>query len=372
MKIALITPAHPYSERPCGIGRYLRDYIDELVKVATVSLISVEPGPEIAGCDQHLLKKSHLPSPLLPIIYSFQISKILKKFKPDLVEYPNYGGLGCMDRGPWTKAVRLSTPVREGSPRNGILPKVALPIHNLWEKLTVSNADLWISNSDANLIKCKSLYKVERESKIIPHGIVPNSYNCHRKSNDLIFTGRFESRKGLKLLLKAWEGTSKKHEVESCLHIVGSDTSGKSGSYLKDCVQAVSIPAERIKIHGELSEKKLHHLRLQCSITVIPSRYESFGMVCLEGFAYNHIVLASNVGGLAEIITDGENGILVDPECVNSWVDAFEQAIFNQQLKDTLALAGNKSLMEQFSVEAMARKSVRAYKKAIEVKQSES
>jgi glycogen synthase len=71
--------------------------------------------------------------------------------------------------------------------------------------------------------------------------------------------------------------------------------------------------AERIHFTGWLSSDELAHWYVRADILVVPSRYEPFGMVVLEGMLYGLPIVAANVGGPAEILRDHETALLVPP-----------------------------------------------------------
>ncbi len=369
MKITIVSPEHPLSPLHGGIGRYLRDYIPELAKYHDVLMISIEDGEEMNGVKQVIIPKSNLPSPLKPFALSKAINKVLKNFQPDCVEYANWLGLGCCDKGSWAKIVRLSTPVIHGTLKPGLLPKIARPFHHHWELHTVKNADIWISNTHQNLATCETVYKIKKDNFIINHGLNLPINKIEPTNKDILFVGRFESRKGVDILLEAWEIVCKDSSYdERKLHLVGRDMPGASGSYLQDCLQKFSPPEKSYIVHGGIDESDLMKLRKECLIALIPSRYESFGMVALEAFASGHAVISSRTGGLTEIVTDENNGLLFENENSQDLADTILKLIKNRNLTIKLAEHGQLSLIENFSMKTMVEKSIKAYEYAINLK----
>ncbi len=122
----------------------------------------------------------------------------------------------------------------------------------------------------------------------------------------LIFVGRPEERKGLPVLLRAFEALIE-HE-DARLTVIGADP-GEVGRYVDD-PQA----KERIEALGRVGEdelwRRLHAADLLCAPSLAG---ESFGMVLTEAFAAGTPVLASNIAGYADVVSEQDDGILVPP-----------------------------------------------------------
>ena len=365
LKIALVTPEHPNSPRHGGIARYLRDYAPALAAAADVVLVSTEAGEELAGVPQHIVSAGCLPSPLAPPGRSRRIQDVLRRLNPDIVEYPNWGALGCCDRGHWTTVTRISTPVRRGSLRPGLMPRLARPLHHFWESQAIRRTDFAISHTNAHILTCEAVYGQLPPVKTIALGVNLPPVEPLPGARGVLFVGRFEARKGLDVLIEAWRSLSAAQKAGLTLHLVGRDTPGRSGSYLRDCLRDDPPEALAVKVHHSLNEAELARLRQSCHIAVVPSRYESFGMVVLEAFAFGHAVIASAAGGLPEVVRDGEDGLLVAPEDVAALARALARLGQDEALAAKLATAGRQALATRFSVARMVEASLAAYEVAV-------
>ncbi len=366
MKIAIVTPEHPNSLMQGGIARYLRDYLPCLAQECKVVLVSFEDGEAIEGVEQIIVSPSFLPSPFAPTHNSRRVVKTIRGCKVDLVEYTNWCGLGCADTGPWARVVRLSTPVVNGSLRSGILPKIARPLHHHWERSTVSKAHLWISHSSNNLQKCREVYGHHPPSEVIPLGVDILRHQPPYGREDILFVGRLEQRKGVDTLLHAWKlvVASPNYKGEK-LHLVGRDMPGIGGSYLQECLDGSGCPKNNLIVHGQLSQEALALLREKCIISVVPSRYESFGMVALEAFGAGHAVIASRTGGLQEVVEGGKSGLVFTPGDVGALAEAILLLLRNNNLRATLVHGGQDALQNRFSIKQMVSESLRAYDKVL-------
>jgi starch synthase len=130
------------------------------------------------------------------------------------------------------------------------------------------------------------------------------------------------------------------------------------------------VSAERgnlIWIDHFISREDLIHLHSHATVFVCPSIYEPFGLVILEAMACETPVVASRVGGIPEIVVEGETGYLVDLDPAD--VDGFTTALAGRLLElladPTLAAkmgqAGRERVVQHFGWPAIAAHTVRLY-----------
>jgi len=97
----------------------------------------------------------------------------------------------------------------------------------------------------------------------------------------------------------------------------------------------------------------------------VPSRLESFGQVVVESMLIGTPVIVSNVGGLPEIVEDGESGIIVPPDDVDALAEAMRSVLSDPGFADRLSKAGRQRATAMFSSEAMAEIMMGIYREAI-------
>ena len=121
-----------------------------------------------------------------------------------------------------------------------------------------------------------------------------------------LYLGQVEDHKGVELLVDAFKGLATNQNVQ--LHIVGS------GSICRK-FKKVSKGHPRIQVYGRMRRADLPLLFRKMNMVVVPSLcYENSPTVIFESFAFGLPVLASNIEGIAELITEGENGMTFDAE----------------------------------------------------------
>lgn len=181
--------------------------------------------------------------------------------------------------------------------------------------------------------------------------ILPNPMPHHRHiergeriapKTNILFVGQLEEHKGLRDLFDAFDQID--HEgVE--LHIAGEGA-------LMNYVYERAETNKRIRYHGFVSLKHLFKLLESADAVVIPSTcYENSPTVIYESFLVGVPVIASNIGGIPELIEEGKNGLLVAPG------NAIELAQAMQRIHDERDLWWSKAeeIQEQSHVFSMRR-----------------
>src|SRR5262249_49121331 len=143
-----------------------------------------------------------------------------------------------------------------------------------------------------------------------PNGVdldaVPSAPKPASDELDVLFVGRPEERKGLPVLLAAFEALVE--HVPSRLTVVGAGPEDV-GRYLSDPEVSSRIDA-RGRVSAEELWRRLHRADVMCAPSL---EGESFGMVLIEAFAAGTPVIASEIAGYADVVSDGVDGVLVPP-----------------------------------------------------------
>lgn len=165
---------------------------------------------------------------------------------------------------------------------------------------------------------------------------------------------RLETTKGIHILLESFAKLTQKY---SDLHLIIVGTGSKEKD-LKDQTlrlglsQQVTFAGYRKNIHDYL-----HHYQ----IFVIPSLHEAHPLVLMEGMSHGKPIIATRVGGIPEVIKNGENGLLIDPEDVTDLATALETLLTNSELQQKIGQAARKTYEQQFTVQRMVRETEKVY-----------
>ncbi|WP_435072832.1 glycosyltransferase family 4 protein [Halorubrum sp. HHNYT27] len=123
------------------------------------------------------------------------------------------------------------------------------------------------------------------------------------------FVGNLAPRKGLDTLV---EGVARA-DCAVDLTVVGRAVDESHVADVRRLVRERGI-GDRVRFAGRLSDAELGDILRASHVLAVPSRYEGFGIVYLEGMSFGLPAIASRAGGANETVTDGETGVLVDPD----------------------------------------------------------
>ena len=106
----------------------------------------------------------------------------------------------------------------------------------------------------------------------------------------------------------------------------------------------------------------------QAAVVVMPSLVEATSLACLEAMASGCAVVATRVGGLAELIEDGVDGLLVEPKNPQQIADAVCKLLQDADLRQRLALNARKKVVDRYSWKRQAEKVVTVYERLLQEK----
>ena len=161
-----------------------------------------------------------------------------------------------------------------------------------------------------------------------------------------LFVGRLEETKGINLLLDAFDKWQKNKKAKNAnLYVIGESVNQKYQS----------LNQEKIKFIGQVPYSKLPYFYNAADVVVVPSYYESFGFVALEANSSGLPVIASDVGGLPDIIKDGVNGYLFSTRKPKDLISKMDKLYNNHILRKIMGENAIR-ISSQFSWEKTARK----------------
>ena len=169
---------------------------------------------------------------------------------------------------------------------------------------------------------------------------------------------RLEAEKGHPTLIDAWPHVLAEFP-DATLLIVGE---GSRREALEAQVAALGI-SRSVVFTGRRED--VPAVTAALDVAVLPSYREAQGLTILEAMALSRPVVASNVGGIPEMIEDGKTGLLVPPHDPGALATAIARLLGDHPLADTLARAAHDMVHERFCVELMARAVETIYDEAV-------
>lgn len=180
----------------------------------------------------------------------------------------------------------------------------------------------------------------------------------------LLAVGRIEPLKGFDILIRALPQVTASDDV--LLRIVGGDElAAAEFARLRAVADEVGV-ADRVDFVGAVPHEALAAHYNAADLVVVPSFYESFGLVALEAMASGVPVVASRVGGLTTTIADGRTGYLVPWRCPEPFAEKIDLLLRNDPLRRALGEAARRS-MDSYAWERVSATLGDLYRSALSV-----
>jgi len=202
------------------------------------------------------------------------------------------------------------------------------------EKRAISIADKIIASTSTEKSQLEDLYDTDPEKiEIIPPGVDLSYFypippdeakefvGTPLEKKMLLFVGRIEPLKGIKTLLKAigYLSDNGQDEENLCVAVIGGELADENGQESEEMKLLHQLRddyglQDLVTFLGKRSQDSLPYYYSASEMVIMPSHYESFGMVALEAMACGTPVIASLVGGLIHLVEDGTTGYHVPVE----------------------------------------------------------
>ena len=293
----------------------------------------------------------------------------------DVAEMPECGAEGWRING----NLPVPTVVRFHSPSRLIMPFYDVP----GADITICSAleDRAIRNA-SSLTSCSRFLAGEAEAKlgvcapihVIPNGLdlqlfdtapsidVGAKYGLPRDKVTILFTGRMERRKGSHLFAGIVRSVLRTHDA--AFVFAGEDLFG----HLREFLAEMSGLSTRGSVHyvGKLPLDEVRSLVRAADITMFPSLWENCPYSCLEAMAAGRAIVASDQGGLPELIRHGYNGLLAAPGEPESFAAHLKTLIDNAGLRRTFGERARRTVEDQYTDSSVAQRSTEIYSDCVE------
>ncbi|MFL5946155.1 MAG: glycosyltransferase family 4 protein [Gaiellaceae bacterium] len=174
--------------------------------------------------------------------------------------------------------------------------------------------------------------------RVIPSGVdVPAETGAEAEPPEVLYAGRLSAEKGVLELVEAARGMK--------LVVAGDGP-------LRDRVA---------QARGFVPHDELQRLYRRAAVVACPSRREGFGVACLEAMAHGRPVVATSVGGLRDLVVDGDTGLVVPPRDAAALRTALQRLLADPELRRRLGAAGRERARTQFSWRTVTDATLDAY-----------
>lgn len=378
MDICLVTPELP-PYRYGGIGLYVRDLAQGLAarghRVTVIGQAIHEKGRLRHEWGESISIKWEWPllwrysdeiDPFGTLRAAFGLRFLLKRLRSrfDVVEVANFAGHGCfLPRMAGALVTRISTPYLDAIDRQTLW---ADRVVHWAERRTCLRSRMVITHSSHMAKKVVHRYEMPEPNRIIPLGIpdVPFVSTPSDESIDLLYIGRAEYRKGTDLLLRAL-ATLLPRMPSMTATLIGTDIdqyAAPSPDLQKTVRTLRDLGRRRFCERGRVSdEEKLSALNA-ADWLVVPSRFESFGLVALEAMRAGTPVMVTQGTSLEDIGRMAPGTLCFNPADDAGLVRALEAAVsLGPRYKSRYRDAIRSVFLDRFTIDRMVAETELAY-----------
>jgi glycosyltransferase involved in cell wall biosynthesis len=253
----------------------------------------------------------------------------------------------------WLLRIRLVVSVHGADLFPGGRPRRRLPGS---VRFLLASADAVVAPSRAFLADCLAVLPQAAPKGVVVHngidfeelGRADGAMATAHWTPYLLCIAAHNEKKGLDVLLRAFaQITQTRGDLR--LLLVGD---GPLRSEHEGLARSLSLE-HRVAFLGWRDRPEVARLLRDCVLFVLPSRSEPFGLVVAEALASRKAVVASAVGGIAEIIESGRSGLLVEPDDPDALARALLSVLADDTLRESMVEAGYRRVRERFGSEAM-------------------
>jgi len=208
--------------------------------------------------------------------------------------------------------------------------------------------------------KTAALFHITRPIEILYNTIdLPQfSHPVAVNPRKIIFTGSLIYKKGINSLLEAWNSVAARHP-DALLEVYGKGDVKK--------LQALLNPAAAgtVNFRGHVTREVLFGELATATAAVFPSYSECFAFAPLEAMAAGCAVINTSRSSGMELITDRENGLLVDPDDREQIANAINLLLEDHTLRNSIAAAGKKTVEANFTIQRSVPEHIAFYEQMI-------
>jgi phosphatidylinositol alpha-mannosyltransferase len=205
--------------------------------------------------------------------------------------------------------------------------------------------------------------------RIIPNGVHVDADLLSRAGHDdpdhedvlrIVFVGQAVERKGLPLLLRAFEAL--REHIPTELTVIGPS---------QQELDPLLLDSQGVRALGKVDDRRKHEELARADVLCAPSLGgESFGMVLTEAFAAGTTVVASDIAGYRDVVHDGADGVLLPPGDAQALAEALRDIYHEPERRRRLSRAAAETV-QRFAWEHVAEEVMEAYADAIAVPRPE-
>jgi glycosyltransferase involved in cell wall biosynthesis len=344
--------------------------IDSLHRNVSVHLYHVKPAPPVRRIIEKLTFKSNLWERGCSRHALGIIEQIRQKNPVDIVEVPEYNALAIEFSPPlpFPLVIHFHTPSVMVHEYNRImLTREHRRMHAL-EFRALRNTSFYKATSISMKKEIVRRYGLDSEKiRVIYNPMSTEKFDSIKKersnpdSIDILFAGRLEARKGAEILLNA---LSRILDIDPRINITfAGETAMNEGPNYRNAIERKLSADERKRVWflGPINREALASLFCRSNIFLIPSLFDNAPNSLFEAMAARLPVIASDVGGINEIIRHEQNGLLFNPHSIDSLVKQIARYVEEPQSAQQYAEKAYEEVSTAYTPEAIGKQTMTYY-----------
>jgi glycosyltransferase involved in cell wall biosynthesis len=237
------------------------------------------------------------------------------------------------------------------------------------ENYLIQNSDKVLAISEFAKKVVKDIFKYSKDIKVIYNGISLSKqvrYKENSESKTVIFAGKLTEEKGVLSLIKAWK------EVITEIPSARLSFYGKCGVEILGKINKLISDKtfETIELKGYVNRDILIEKYKSATCAIFPSYVESFGMTALESMITGCPTIFTKRGAGYELIRDGINGLLVDPDNTSEIANAIKFMLINRSEAIKMGEKGAQTIKERFNISKIAEDHIELYNEVLKEKRN--
>ncbi len=240
----------------------------------------------------------------------------------------------------------------------------------MFGKSVIGSVDIVICHSRNEKELLSNFSLPDEKIRIVPAGVdfksfetIPSPdrfrefYNINERI--ILYVGRLASNKGLKHLIDAMPNIISQFK-DTTLVMIGEDEGQRK--MLEERAEKLNIK-DKVVFTGHITDDELFRSAYSaCDVFVLPSEYEAFGLVLLEAMACEKPCVATNVGGVPEVLDEGKTGMLVEYGNSDKLAKAIIELLGDENKRKNMGRAGRERVKANFTWPNIVDQLERIYK----------
>lgn len=346
-----------------GLGVLVRTYLESMKRLFprdTTIVISPAPNADERGAPLGYRRyRCSGGCPLFSVVLSFTLPALIRKHRLDLLHvHAGSGGVFLLRRPTCPLVVTAHHTYRQEADlvfRRQPLQRVWKLFMSILESRTYRRADtvVCVSRDTADAIVHQYGVPANRVCVIEnPVDVAPadSLQDLVKHPESILFVGRLEERKGIMLLLNAFE-LLRKDLPTAKLRLIGSNLIGER---LTKMIASRGLSGS-VEMLGFVDDARRFREMTQATVLVVPSLLEGFGLVAAESMVLGTCVVASDAPGLRSVISSGRTGLLFPVGDALACAEALKRVLADHSLRKRLETAARQDALLRFDLQKRSR-----------------